>query len=146
MWRQLLRYLAVHKAAAVVAETIIAVVCLMGDARPLRTSALSWRYFVSWLGSAFIVAITFQLFLHWRDVYDFQAKPSSPDFLSRLGQALLLASTVLIIANHFFPAVVVRFTTLLRVSLVLSIWHILLRWYFGIRTHRTNILIIGTGQ
>src|SRR5215510_8313962 len=127
MWRQLLRYLAIHKFAAVAAETVIATVCLMGDAAPPRIDVLSVQYFVSWFGSAFIVAITFQTFLHLRDVYDFRAKPSSPDFLIRLGQALFLASTFLVVANHFIPAVVVRFATLVRVSVVLSIWHILLR-------------------
>jgi sugar transferase (PEP-CTERM system associated) len=145
MWRHLLRYLAVHKLAAVVAETAIAIVCLVGDAVPAGTGVWSWQHFGSWFGSAFFVAVTFQTFLHLRDLYDFQAKPSSPDFLVRLGQALLLASMVLIIANHFFPMVVVRFTTLLRVSLVLSVWHILLRVYFG-RAERTNVLVLGTGH
>jgi sugar transferase (PEP-CTERM system associated) len=145
MWRHLLRYLAVHKLAAVVAETAIAIVCLVGDAVPVGTGIFSWQYLGSWFGSAFIVAVTFQIFLHLRDLYDFEAKPSSPDFLLRLGQALLLASMVLMAANPFFPMVVVRFTTLLRVSLVLSVWHILLRVYFG-RAERTNVLVIGTGQ
>src|SRR5262249_10102806 len=145
MWRQLLRYLAVHKFAAVVAETAIAIVCFMGDAFPVGTDGLTWKYFASWIGTAFIVAVTFQIFLHLRDLYDFQAKPSSPDFLMRLGQALLLASLVLIVTNHFSTIVIVRFTTLIRVSLVLSVWHVLLRVYFG-RAGRTNILIIGTGQ
>jgi len=146
MWRQFLRYLAVHKFAAVIAETGIAIVCLMGDAVPARVGVSSWAYFVSWFGSAFIAAITFQMALHLRDVYDFRGKASSPDFLVRLGQALLMASAVLAVANHFFPAVIVRLTTLIRVSLVLSLWHILLRLYFGIRTQRSNVLIIGTGQ
>jgi sugar transferase (PEP-CTERM system associated) len=146
MWRQLFRYLAVHKAAAVAAETVIATLCLMGDASPAQVTDVSWHYFASWLGSALIVAVTFQVFLHLRDVYDFRANPSSPEFLVRLGQALFLASVFLIVANHFFPLVVVRLTTLIRVSLVLSVWHILLRLYFGIRRQRTNILIIGTGQ
>ena len=146
MWRQLFRYLAVHKFAAVMAETVIATVCLMGDALPRQATSMSWRHFVSWFGSALVVAITFQVFLHLRDVYDFQSKASSPDFLARLGQALILASAVLIVTNHFVPSVVVRLATLIRVSLVLSVWHILLRLYFGIRAQRTNILIIGTGQ
>src|SRR5215831_2650661 len=134
MWRQLFRYLAVHKIAAVGAETVIAIFCLMGDAAPAVIRGVSSGYVISWFGSAFIVAITFQVFLHLRDVYDFQAKASSPDFLMRLGQALVLASAVLIVANHFFPVVVVRLTALIRVSLVLSVWHILLRLYFGLRS------------
>jgi len=146
MWRQLLRYLAVHKFAAVIAETVIAIVCLMGVAPPVRTGNSDWRYLVSWFGSALIVALTFQVFLHLRDVYDFQDKPSSPDFLIRLGQALFLASTIVIVANHFFPGIVVRFSTLVRVSVVLSLWHILLRLYFGLRPQRANVLIIGTGH
>src|SRR5215475_8811837 len=105
----------------------------MGDAVPVNMDLRS-GYFLSWFGSAFFVAVTFQIFLHLRDVYDFQGKASSPDFLMRLGQALVLASTVLIVANHFFPLVVVRLIALIRVSLVLSVWHILLRLYFGIRT------------
>jgi sugar transferase (PEP-CTERM system associated) len=146
MWRQLLRYLAVHKLAAVIAETVIAIVCLMGDAAPASPDVSSPQYLLSWFGSAFVVAIAFQLCLHLRDVYDFRAKPSSPDFLIRLVQALFLASALLVIANHFFPLVVVRFATLVRVSVVLSIWHILLRLYFGMRAQRTNILILGTGH
>src|SRR5205823_2030519 len=73
-------------------------------------------------------------------------KASSPDFLIRLGQALVLASLVLIIANHFFALIVVRLGALVRVSVVLSVWHIALRLYFGMRAQRTNVLIIGTGQ
>jgi sugar transferase (PEP-CTERM system associated) len=146
MWRQLFRYLAVHKFAAVVAETVIATVCLMGEAVPRQVDGpFSW-FFLSWFGSAIVVAVTFQVFLHLRDVYDFQASPSSPDFLIRLGQALFLASAILIVANHFITLVVVELTTLIRVSLVLSVWHILLRLYFGIRAQKTNLLIIGTGQ
>src|SRR5215470_5661562 len=143
MWRHLFRYLAVHKIAAVGAETVIAIVCLMGDALPVEPDVSSWRHFLSWFGSALIVAITFQIFLHFRDVYDFQAKASSPDFLIRLGQALVLASAFLIVTNHFFTLVVVQLPALLRVSVVLSIWHILLRLYFGMRAQRTNVLIIG---
>lgn len=146
MWRQFLRYLAVHKFAAVVAETVIATVCLMGDAVPAETGVLSWRYLVSWFGSAFIVALTFQMFLHLRDVYDFRANASSPDFLVRLGQALFLASAVLIITNHVLSVVVVRLITLVRVSIVLSVWHVLLRLYFGMRAQRTDVLIMGTGE
>jgi sugar transferase (PEP-CTERM system associated) len=146
MWRHLFRYLAVHKIAAVAAETVIAIVCLMGDAVPGNMASSSWRYFVSWFGSAFFVAIAFQIFLHLRDVYDFQGKASSPDFLIRLGQALVMASVFLIVANHFLALVVVRLPTLIRVSLALSVWHILLRLYFGFRAERTNVLIIGTGH
>src|SRR5690349_10794046 len=141
MWRHLFRYLAVHKIAAVAAETVIAIVCLMGDAVPGHMDSSSWRYFVSWFGSAFFVAIAFQIFLHLRDVYDFQGKASSPDFLIRLGQALVMASVFLIVANHFLALVVVRLPTLIRVSLALSVWHILLRLYFGFRAERTNVLI-----
>src|SRR5262245_20632524 len=139
MWLQLLRYLTVHKLAAVVAETIIAIICLMGDAASAKTGDASWQYL---FGSALIIAVTFQMFLHLRDVYDFRAKPSSPDFLIRLGQALFLASAVIIVANHYFPGIIVRSTTLVRVSIVLSLWHISLRLYFGARAQRTNILII----
>jgi len=146
MWLQLFRYLAANKFAAVVAETVIATVCLMGDAAPPRIDVLSWRYFVSWFASAFTVAVAFQMFLHLRDAYNFDAEPSSPDFLARLGQALLLASVFLITTNHFFPAVVVRLTTLVRVSLVLSVWHVLLRVYFGRRAQRNYVLIMGTGK
>ena len=104
MWRHLFRYLAVHKIAAVAAETVIAIVCLMGDAVPVWTGVSSWGAFLSWFGSAFLVAVTFQIFLHLRDVYDFQAKASSPDFLIRLGQALFLASAVLIGRESFLAA------------------------------------------
>ena len=68
----------------------------------VRIDVWSWQYFVFWFGGALIVAATFQIFLHLRDAYDFQANPSSPDFLVRLGQALFLASVFVIVTNHPF--------------------------------------------
>ena len=90
--------------------------------------------------------------LHLRDVYDFRDKPSTPEFLVRLGQALLLARAALTTGHYLFSNLVqvapissgARVLTL--ISVFLTTWHILLRMYFGIRSDRTKLLIVGTGD
>jgi len=59
MWRQLLRYLAVHKFAAVIAESIIAVVCVLGDAVPVQMNSPLGQYYAIWFRNGFLAAFTF---------------------------------------------------------------------------------------
>src|SRR5437867_696896 len=79
------------------------------------------------LFSAFVIAITFQLFLHLKDAYDFAARPSTSKFLLGLLQAILLASVVLFAIHMMVPGMIVGAAnlaiTLVSTSMVLTTWH-----------------------
>ena len=94
MWRSFFRYLTLHKVGAVLIETGLVVVCVLADTLN-RPVAFSSTEYAQWFLRALFVALVFQVSLHLRDVYDFRDKPSTPEFLVRLGQALLLASAAL---------------------------------------------------
>jgi sugar transferase (PEP-CTERM system associated) len=150
MWRILFRYLSFHKFGAVILENGVVVVCIMTDITTARSAEASFEYHATWLIRAFIIALTFQLFMHLRDVYDFRAKPSTPEFLLRLGQALIMACGTIAAAasviHRFAPAPISLRQDLLRITIFLAVWHVLLRMYFGIRANRKRVLIMGTGH
>ena len=98
MWRVFARYLAFRKVGAVLLENVLLVCCIL-DAGYIRLGgvfAASAEY-PSFVAKAFLIAIVFQLNLHFRDIYDFRKTESFPHFLSRLAQALLMASAALTI-------------------------------------------------
>src|SRR5437588_6032468 len=97
--------------------------------------------FATMLTKAFIVAITFQLFLHLKDAYEFGTEPLEPKFLVGFSQAVLLACAILFIADLIIPSFISGpqslALTLFSISLVLATWHLLLRVYFNIRHRRS---------
>ena len=144
-----LRYLAFQKVGAVILEHVLLVTCAFINVWRLTpvqptVKSIAWSLF-----SAFVIAITFQLFLHLKDAYDFVAKPSTSKFLLGLLQAILLASVVLFAIHVMVPAMVVGAAnlaiTLVNTSLVLTTWHFSVRAYFRTGNRRSNILIMGTG-
>jgi len=150
MWRVFLRYAAFRRFGAVIIEHLLLVACVL-DAVHIR--AQSWGGGVSireYLLRAVVMALVFQLFLHLRDVYDFSATHSFVHFFARLGQALLLATGALAFLFYAIPELMIgRGVLALAVILAcgfLTIWHTLLRLYIGIRSPRSNILILGTGR
>jgi sugar transferase (PEP-CTERM system associated) len=150
MWRVFVRYAAFRKFGAVVIEHLLLVACVL-DAVHIRSS--SWGGGMSireFLLRAVVMALVFQLFLHLRDVYDFSTTHSFFHFVARLGQALLLASSALTFLFYAIPVLSIGRGTfavaLILACAFLTIWHTLLRLYFGIRAPRSNVLILGTGR
>jgi len=115
----------------------------------LRTMAVAPQALAFFLCQAFVVAVTFQMFLHLRNGYEFGTKPWEPRFILGLGQAVFLACALLSMIRVVIPDLTLgreRFAlTLLIVSVALAIWHLLLRMYFGASARRSKILIMGTG-
>ena len=151
MWRVFSRYLEFRKFGAVVLENALLVFCIL-DAAHIRlgTSFATSSQYPLFVSKAFLIALVFQLNLHFRDVYDFRKTASFPHFFSRLAQALLMASAALSLLFYFFPDLMVGrgvfVISMLLVSVFLTAWHTLLRLYFGVRAPRSRILILGTGR
>lgn len=141
-----LRYLVFQKFGAVILEHALLISCvLMNASQPSPQSALTYTLLVL---KAFVVAMTFQIFLHLRDAYQFGTRPDR-QFLVRFGQALLFACGVLTIVHLIVPALLVPRRELVVIlasnSLFLPIWHLLLRAYFSLNHRSRNMLIMGTG-
>lgn len=151
MWRVFSRYLAFRRFGAVILEHILLVSCVL-DAVHIRLSGPSTGFadYRQYLLRAVIMALTYQLFLHLRDVYDFRKTLSFAQFFVRLAQALMLASGTLTfiyyVDSDLWVGRGVFAVSLILISIFLSVWHTLLRVYLGIRAPRSNILILGTGR
>ncbi len=99
---------------------------------------------------AILVALTFQLFLYLREVYDISKVRAANEFVLRLGEALLMASGLLWILYYIFPQIQVG-RGVFAINLILSSaflvsWHTLLRFYVGSRTPHSKMLVLGTGR
>jgi sugar transferase (PEP-CTERM system associated) len=142
-----LRYLSFQKVGAVILEHALLMACVL-MLKPNTGSAASGSPAL-FVAQAFVIAFTFQMFLHLRDGYEFGAKPWDPKFVLRVGQAVLLACAVLSLVHVIIPGLILgsgRFAlTLLITSLVLAVWHFSVRMYFGGSRRRSKILIMGTG-
>ena len=146
------QYLAFRIVGIVVVETSLLVLCVL-DAFFIRFNQSVFAFENgrwSIILKALLIAFVFQLFMHLRDVYDFQKTRSMGANIVRLGQALLPASVLLWCTYLLFPSLTVGpevfVTSLLLSTAFLVTWHTLLRLYFGVRSPRSNILILGTGQ
>src|SRR5215467_7987369 len=94
MWRLLFGYLTFHKLGSVILENFLVVTCIMLDVGLANLADRPAMYYTTWFTRAFIIALTFQILMHLKDVYDFRAKPSTPEFLYRLFQTLILGCVV----------------------------------------------------
>ena len=143
------RYLAFQKVGAVVFEHALLVTCVLLNLLPYEPFEPTGQTILALLGRAFVIAATFQLFLHLKDSYEFGTNPFAPTFLWGFGQALVFACALVFTVHLVIPNVILGRDslafTLISISLVLTIWHVFLRWYLGIRPQRSNILIMGTG-
>ncbi len=140
MWR----YLALKKIGIVLVENILLVGCIY-LAYLLRNPGERFP-----LAGALLVALTFQAFLHLRDVYDSPKARSTFEFALHLCEALLMASTLLFVLYLLFPRLEVGnrvfLGSLLLSSAFLIGWHLALRSYFMTRKPRANVLVLGTGR
>lgn len=142
-----LRYLSFQKVGAVILEHALLIACVF--AMQLRTLAVAPGSLALFVFQAFVVAVTFQMFLHLSNGYEFGTRPWERKFILGLGQAVLLACALLSMVHVIIPDLMIgrgRFAlTLLVISLVLASWHLSLRMYFGASSARSKILIMGTG-
>jgi sugar transferase (PEP-CTERM system associated) len=99
---------------------------------------------------ALLIALIFQIFLHLCDAHDFQKTRLPSADIAHVMKALLLASLTLWSISLLFPRILVGDGTCLCIlvvsSVFLMIWHALLRFYYKIRTPRSNIVLMGTGR
>jgi sugar transferase (PEP-CTERM system associated) len=142
------RYLAFQKVGAVIIEHALLVTCVFMNLS-VSVVALSRDSIAITVVKSFVVAITFQLFLHLRDAYEFGSELLARKFLTRFAQALLLACALLLILHLIIPSFIlgpenVAFT-LISISFVLATWHLFIRVYFSAKHRKSNILIMGTG-
>jgi sugar transferase (PEP-CTERM system associated) len=146
MWQALLRYLSSRTLGTVFLEHLLIVFCIVDAGSNPRTLAPASA---AYLLKAVAIAIVFQLFLHLRDVYDFDQTLSTHDFFGRLAQALVLGTFSLLALTYLLPALIPDRATfpmaILFVGIFLMLWHPLLRLWLSVRTPPSNILVIGTG-
>ncbi|MBN2320334.1 MAG: hypothetical protein JXR49_14720, partial [Acidobacteria bacterium] len=149
MWK----YLALRKFGAVFAETLLLVWCVLGayivrlHESPFSPTATE-RHQI--LPKALLIAVIFQLFLHLNDIYDFRHIRASKVYLIRLFQALVMATASLWILYYIAPTLMIG-RGVFGISLIFStvfliFWHTMLRMYFGKRTPKTKMLVLGTGN
>jgi sugar transferase (PEP-CTERM system associated) len=140
-----LRYLSFQKVGAVILEHALLITCVF----MLQLRTVAPESLAPFLFQAFAVAVTFQMFMHLSNGYEFGTKPWERRFIFGLGQAVLLACGLLSVVHLIIPDLILgsgQFAlTLLIISLVLAMWHLSLRMYFGVSSRRSKILIMGTG-
>lgn len=151
MWNVFGRYLAFRKFGTIAIEHLLLVLGVLAAIQiRLFKSSSTWESIHHPLPKAILYALVFQFCLHLRDVYDFRMGYSSGQFLARLAQSLGCAATALMIIYYFLPTWMVGrgifLISLLLSSALLTLWHVLLRFYFDVRAPHTNILVIGTGR
>src|SRR5262249_9437875 len=142
----LIRYLAFHKMRAVLLENVLIVFCVLIDALRIPSQGAPMQHYAAWILKGFVMAILFQISLHFWDAYDFGVQASTLQFLLRFVKALATASVVVcvpyLLTNWWPLEYPVLLRILLRISVFLTFWHILLRFYFGWCARRSNVLIL----
>jgi sugar transferase (PEP-CTERM system associated) len=151
MWRVFLRYMVFRRLGAVVLENILLACCVLDAIHIRMTDSITGiADYKPYILRAIIIALVFQLFLHLRDVYDFRKTISFARFFVHLAQALVLASGSLSFLYYVSPEFMVGpgvfAVSLILIAIFLTLWHTLLRLYLGVRTPRSNLLILGTGR
>jgi sugar transferase (PEP-CTERM system associated) len=149
MWK----YLALRKFGAIFAETLLLMWCVIA-AYYVRMHAFPFTSILEdhnqILPKAFLIALIFQLFLHLNNIYDFRHVRASKEYIIHLFQALVIATAALWILYYIAPVLTVG-RGVFGLSLVFSTiflicWHTMLRMYFGKRTPRTKMIVLGTGN
>jgi sugar transferase (PEP-CTERM system associated) len=140
-----------RRLGAVILENILLACCVLDAIHIRMTDSITGiADYKPYILRAIIIALVFQLFLHLRDVYDFRKTISFARFFVHLAQALVLASGSLSFLYYVFPEFMVGpmvfAISLILISIFLTLWHTLLRLYLGVRTPRSNLLILGTGR
>lgn len=147
MWR----YLALRKLGIVFFETLLLVEgVLLANYIRLATYPLSWIEAKEIVPKAILIAIVFQISLHLHDIYGFRGARLRKEYAVRLCQALIIATVVLWIIYFIAPNLMVGrgvfVISIIVNSIVLVLWHTLVRIYLGNRLPHTNLLVLGTGN
>ncbi|MBN2339775.1 MAG: hypothetical protein JXP48_14710, partial [Acidobacteria bacterium] len=147
MWR----YLALRKFGIVFTETLLLMGwILVGHLIRFGQVPAPSAGYSTILVKALLIAVIFQLVMHLNDVYGFQGSRLSRAFVLRIFQSLIIAWCILAVLFYAVPH-----GDLSRVGLVygmilcsafLILWHTMLRLYMRVRTPRTNLLVLGTGN
>ncbi len=149
MWRVFLRYMAFRRFGAIVIENLLLVGSVL-NAVYIRLSPSERPLYHDFFLRAELIAVTFQIFLHLRDVYDLRRTHSYISFFMHLVQAIVLASGTLAFIYFAVPDLMVGrgvfALSIILISLFLAVWHTLQRIYLGIRGPRSKLLILGTGR
>lgn len=149
MWK----YFALRKIGAVFIETFLLAWCVLAaylvrmNESPFSPAAVEHHRIIP---KAIFIALVFQIFLHLNDIYDFRRTQAPKEYIIRLGQALFMAAISLTLIYFLVPGLIVG-RGIYVLSIVFSttflvIWRTVLRMYFGKRTRRTRMLVLGTGN
>lgn len=149
--RALRRYPTFGRFGLVVIENVMLVCCVFAAVRiRLYYQDLRPADLLPYLPKALAAALVFQIFLHLRDVYDFERTRTLVQLSYRLGQALLLSVITLSSLYYALPELLLwRGTFAIALVLMcgfLAGWHALLRVYLGVRPPQSNLLVLGTGR
>src|SRR5215471_1629088 len=98
-----LRYLAFQKVGAIVFEHALLITCVLLNLWARGPFEPTVETILASFCRAFVVAVTFQLFLHLKDSYEFGTKPFAPRFLWGFDQALVFACTLVFTVNLVIP-------------------------------------------
>src|SRR5438067_3752116 len=122
----LLRYLLVQKLTAVLTENLLLIACVLADPIRFGFAQSDPLTYAAYFSRAFIVATTFQVFLHLMDVYDFRVKLPRAEFIKRLCQGVLLGATIVSGLNLAIPALTAGFGSiaviLFRFVVMVTVW------------------------
>jgi sugar transferase (PEP-CTERM system associated) len=144
-----LHYLLLHRFGLVLAEhAVLTGYVLLESVRTDIPIEAGFYSYGSLFARAFVFSITFQLFLHLRDAYEFRVHRSGLDFSLRLGQGIVLADLIIWMLYSTIPMLAVvpdSGALLIRVSVFLLLWHVCLRIYVRLLPPRSGVLILGTG-
>src|SRR5262245_13528968 len=145
----LVRYLAIHRFGLVFIEHTLLIAFVLGHSA-LRSYPQQGLYnYPGSLGRAFVCAITIQIILHLADACGLRAGLSHLQNMLVLIQGIVLACLVIWLLYSIIPALAIApntFLLLLWVSPFLAAWHIFLRFYLGLLSRRSTVLILGTGR
>jgi hypothetical protein len=129
----LIRYLAFHKIRAVLLENVLIVFCVLVDGLRIPSQGEPLHHYAMWITKGFVMAILFQVSLHFCDAYDFGVQASTLQFLVRFAKALATASLIVCVPYFLFNLWPIEYLALLRlllrISVFLTVWRILLRIY-----------------
>jgi sugar transferase (PEP-CTERM system associated) len=147
MWR----YIALRKMGMVLFETLLLIMgVLAAHYIRLQASPFSALELKQTVLKALLIAAIFQVSLHLYDIYGFQlTRRPSKEYILRFGQALILAVIVVCVLFYAMGLVVGRGVfglSIILCSIILILWHAVLRYYLGTRAPHTNLLVLGSGN
>src|SRR6185369_9281202 len=146
MLQALLRYLALRTVVTVLIEHVLIVLCIL-NVEIFRQAFVPAS--IEHILKTVAIAVVFQIFLHLRDVYDLNQTLSTPQFLTRLTQALSLGVLSLVFLTRIFSGLMPDGEAIAMAAVLIcvfiTVWHLLIRLWVRVRIPPSNLLVIGTG-